>query len=83
MINCPPNCGLCCKHVDEVPEISHLALPDGTCRHLTTDNQCGIYDDRPDICHTDWVRAHVFPDMPMAQFDEITKGICRTRGAKI
>lgn len=26
---------------------------DGACIHLTDDNQCSIYDDRPDFCRLD------------------------------
>lgn len=82
-MKCPPNCGLCCKHVDQVPQIRHLANPDGSCRHLTSDNQCGIYDARPDICNNAWVKAYAFQDISQAEFEERTILVCRARGAKI
>lgn len=46
-------CGLCCRYAGRVPELKAMALPNGTCRHLTSDSLCAIYDERPDICRLD------------------------------
>jgi Fe-S-cluster containining protein len=41
-------CGVCCKQAGKI------GLPtkeDGSCKFLSDDNQCTIYDTRPDICN--------------------------------
>jgi len=46
MIECT-RCGACCV----APDISSIGKPLGVrCQHLTADNLCGIYENRPDIC---------------------------------
>ena len=45
--SCGTNCGLCCTTFS-IPELNKLAGV--RCQHLTTTNQCGIYEDRPDVC---------------------------------
>ena len=43
-------CGACCVG----PDIAALDKPLGVrCRHLTAENRCGIYQERPRVC-----RAH-------------------------
>lgn len=40
-------CGACCV----APDIAALGKPLGVrCPHLTPDNRCGIYEDRPKVC---------------------------------
>jgi Fe-S-cluster containining protein len=40
-------CGACCV----APDIAALDKPLGVrCAHLTADNLCAVYQDRPDIC---------------------------------
>jgi Fe-S-cluster containining protein len=53
-------CGICCLHVDLMPGFAHMALTDGRCRHLTIDNLCAIYEERPDMCRTDFVYEKYF-----------------------
>lgn len=43
--------GLCCKNIDQVPELKEFDLGNGTCIHLNSANQCVIYNTRPDICN--------------------------------
>ena len=43
-------CGLCCCHVDIVPELQNYNRGDGVCCHLK-DNMCEIYEQRPEICN--------------------------------
>ena len=41
-------CGACCV----APDITALGKVVGArCPHLQTDNRCGIYETRPEICH--------------------------------
>ncbi len=42
------SCGLCCRLVVNV--IPELAKEDGSCIHLDDENQCKIYDSRPEVC---------------------------------
>jgi len=53
-------CGLCCKHIDRVPQLSEF--DDGTrqCIHLTTNNLCDIYECRPDICNLEKMYKTVY-----------------------
>ena len=48
-------CGACCV----APDIAALGKPLGIrCEHLTADNLCAVYDDRPQICRdyaADWL----------------------------
>lgn len=42
-------CGACCRLVGfKAPELDR---GDKACIHLTEDNLCEIYEDRPDFCH--------------------------------
>ena len=43
-------CGLCCKNIKNIPELKDYHNGDGVCVHLTHDNLCEIYNNRPDIC---------------------------------
>ena len=43
-------CGACCRVAGYVPELAHLANSDGACMHLTRENLCAIYENRPRIC---------------------------------
>jgi Fe-S-cluster containining protein len=48
-------CGACCV----APDISSLRKPLGQrCPHLTADNLCAVYEDRPAVCRSyaaDWL----------------------------
>lgn len=43
-------CGLCCRLIGNVPQLKHFDRGDGVCVHLTSDNLCDIYDNRPEVC---------------------------------
>ena len=45
-------CGLCCRHLDRIPQMASLDRGDGVCVHLR-DNLCGIYETRPELCRVD------------------------------
>jgi len=51
------SCNACCT----IFEIEELGKPAGVpCHHLTAEGQCGIYDDRPDVCREfrcEWLKA--------------------------
>lgn len=43
-------CGLCCRLIGNVPQLRHFDRGDGICIHLTPDNLCDIYENRPEVC---------------------------------
>ncbi len=45
-------CGCCCKRLDLVDEMKDFDRGDGVCKYLTPNNECAIYDNRPDMCNT-------------------------------
>ena len=60
------SCGACCMAVG-----GHFGLPDrgdGACANLTKDNQCSIYETRPDICRVNKVYKWVKKDITKKQF---------------
>lgn len=44
-------CGICCQHIDKIPQLEKFDSGNGRCIHLTDNNLCEIYSDRPDICN--------------------------------
>lgn len=44
-------CGECCRHIDLVEGLKHLQV-NGICKYLI-ENQCLIYEERPDLCRYD------------------------------
>ena len=49
---------------------------DGVCKHLTADNLCEIYSERPPLCNGEFVYKKFFSDMSVAQFHELTRELC-------
>jgi|TARA_R110000823_G_scaffold283033_1_gene401224 Fe-S-cluster containining protein len=47
------SCGSCCKRVSNIIDFPEPIKKDGSCSHLTDDNLCGIYNERPLICRVD------------------------------
>lgn len=46
-------CGLCCRNIGDIPELADFHTGDGVCIHLSGDNLCDIYPNRPDICNVE------------------------------
>lgn len=46
-------CGICCNHINEIPELSLFDSGNGRCIHLAENNLCDIYETRPDICNVE------------------------------
>ena len=46
-------CGICCKHIDMIPQLKEFDSGNGRCIHLLDDNLCEIYLDRPDVCNVE------------------------------
>jgi len=63
-------CGACCRLVglSDVPEIKALAREDSNaCRHLTSDNLCAIYEERPIYCQVDGMYDHYVKQQGITQ----------------
>lgn len=46
-------CGICCKNIDKIPELEEFHTGNGICIHLTSNNGCDIYQNRPTICNVE------------------------------
>lgn len=58
-------CGLCCKKVN--------------CMHLTKDNLCSIYENRPLVCNVDKTYDVFFARvMSKQEFEQMNRKVCVT-----
>lgn len=65
-------CGRCCIAKDEV-----FDRGDGYCKFLNEDNECSIYEDRPEFCRTDKVYEKYYKDkMTEEEYYELTRKAC-------
>ena len=71
-------CGLCCKKVGILDK--SLDRGDGACKHLSEDNLCTIYNDRPRICRIDEMKPN---SISTKKWHEINLEVCKKLGAKI
>ena len=46
-------CGICCRHIENIPELKEFDSGNGRCIYLSDDNLCAIYKSRPDICNVE------------------------------
>lgn len=44
-------CGQCCKNIGKTGLLKEFENENGECIHLTNDNLCDIYENRPDVCN--------------------------------
>ena len=44
-------CGICCRHINLIPQLKLFDSGNGVCIHLMDNNMCAIYENRPDICN--------------------------------
>lgn len=70
-------CGACCRHVDLIDEMKSFNRGDGVCKHLTADNLCEIYPNRPPICNGEYVYKKFFPDITVEEFHRIILQLCK------
>lgn len=75
-------CGLCCRCLRDNPAVKGTKLEkwdrgDGVCVHLTEDNLCDIYEDRPLICNVRKQYYEKYADkMSLEQYYEMQKNAC-------
>lgn len=46
-------CGACCRNIRLSNLSAGLDRGDGVCKHLTADNLCAVYNERPIFCNVD------------------------------
>ena len=69
-------CGLCCRHVDKVPQLVHFALKNGVCKYFHN-NLCSIYKNRPEICRVDFMYEKYFKDkMTIEEYYKLNEKGC-------
>ncbi len=67
-------CGACCKNVRLV--LPNFATKDGSCKHLSKDNECQIYDKRPLLCRIKEAKK-LFQPMTDKKYIDINIRDCR------
>ena len=77
MFDCD-KCGACCKSIRYSYFYSEeLDRGDGVCKHLTADNLCAIYAERPIFCNIDAYHEKFLSDkMSRADFHELNHAAC-------
>lgn len=71
-------CGLCCRNIGNIPELKEYDTGNGICIHLTEDNLCGIYTERPDICHVEKMYQQKYKYlMTKDEFDRMNREGCK------
>lgn len=53
-------CGLCCKHLEKIPQLKEFDSGNGRCIYLMDNNLCAIYENRPDICNISKMYESIF-----------------------
>lgn len=75
-INCAGCKAYCCRVIGKLDH--SLDRGDLCCKHLTEDNKCDIYENRPLICNTDRVYNNFFKGiMTRKEYDNINSESCR------
>lgn len=70
-------CGNCCRSIRGIPELAEFDLGDGVCTHLTRDNLCEIYNDRPLCCRIDdYYDANLSEQMSREEWYQVNKQAC-------
>lgn len=70
-------CGLCCRFVNYVEELSGYDTGDGTCCFLNDDNTCSIYLNRPDVCNGKYVYENYYNHMTVDDFHSMMLKYCK------
>ena len=70
-------CGVCCRYVRLIKSMMKFDRGDGACIHLRDDNKCDIYYHRPHICNGKWVYEHLYSNMTVSDFHQMTADFCK------
>ena len=69
-------CGLCCRLIGGIPQLSAFNRGDGVCCHLTDGNLCGIYDSRPEICSVEKMYTYFSAHMGRSEYLDLMTRSC-------
>lgn len=67
---------MCCRHVDQFSEMSHLDKGNGICKYLNGDNKCDIYYSRPNICNGEYIYRKFYSHITVEEYHNIVHGYC-------
>ncbi len=71
-------CGACCKNIRLSRWAKDLDRGDGVCKHLTAENLCEIYAERPIFCNVEAYYDEYFSDvMSREKFYKINYDACK------
>ena len=70
-------CGLCCRLIGNIPQLKRFDRGDGTCCHLTAENLCDIYVERPEVCRVDKMYSHFKDLMTEGEYVDSIEESCR------
>ena len=71
-------CGICCKKINNIPELNKYDDGNGRCIHLSVDNLCSIYSSRPEICNVDVMYEKQYKNiMSREEYDRVNTEGCR------
>lgn len=71
-------CGICCRNIDKIPELSEFHNGDGVCIYLNRNNLCSIYENRPDICNVEKMYQLKYKDiMSWDEYEKMNMEGCR------
>ena len=70
-------CGACCKNIRRSTFYTEeLDRGDGVCKHLTAENLCEIYSERPPLCNGEYLYKNFYHDMTVAEFHQMMNELC-------
>ena len=71
-------CGVCCKNIrHSIFYTKELDRGDGICKHLTAENLCEIYSERPIFCNIDaCYDKYLSKIMSREDFHELNRAAC-------
>ena len=70
-------CGECCRHVDLIAEMKNFDQGGGVCKHLTAENLCEIYSERPPLCNGEYLYKNFYSDMTVEDFHQLMNMLCK------
>lgn len=70
-------CGECCRHIENIPDLSTYNRGDGVCINLES-NLCRIYENRPDICNVEKMYDIKYKEYyTREEFYKINENVCK------
>jgi uncharacterized protein len=72
-------CGICCKNINLIPELSQYDLGNGTCQYLGIDLRCTAFELRPYICQSKAIYIKQYHDkIAYKDFMYLSAKVCTT-----